>query len=181
MTSERRSCTAQQTVHMEVHGPEHVVLLWATDLRPALCVPGQQVGGTSTTHILLLLHNDVHAMTEKVARPRKTEGWRTRILAMHMTITPDHIMCPLVCVCDWTLPVRLLLMQGNRRRPLERWCALRQASDCRIVLLVGLVVMVAPLAILCLFNDDLSLEERNDAVRCALRGCPKFIPKQHPH
>ena len=61
----------------------------------------------------------------------------------------------------------------NRRRSFEL-CSLWQASDCRIVLLVGLVVMVAPLAILCLFNDDLSLEERNDAVRCVCQGCPKL-------
>ena len=51
--------------------------------------------------------------------------------------------------------------------PLSLFWLLRQASDCRIVLLVGLVVMAAPLTLLCLFNDDHSLQERDEAVQCA--------------
>ena len=50
------------------------------------------------------------------------------------------------------------------------WLWLLQVLDCRIVLLVGLSLMIVPVAVMCCFNDDRSLGESSEAKRCEL-GC----------
>ena len=48
------------------------------------------------------------------------------------------------------------------------WLWLLQVPDCRIVLLVGLSLMIVPVAVMCCFNDDKSLGESSEAKRCEL-------------
>lgn len=50
------------------------------------------------------------------------------------------------------------------------WLWLLQVPDCRIVLLVGLSLMIVPVAVMCCFNDDRSLGESSEAKRCE-PGC----------
>ena len=50
------------------------------------------------------------------------------------------------------------------------WLWLLQVPDCRVVLLVGLSLMIVPVAVMCCFNDDRSLGDSSEAKRCEL-GC----------
>lgn len=42
---------------------------------------------------------------------------------------------------------------------------LLQVSECRIVLLTGLGLMLAPIALMCFFDDDLTLGKASEAIR----------------